>query len=72
MPVSKFDALKMRTSDLGFAEWSATDGGHFGSFNEYGWGDDKLYYTKKYEHGKSCLFYYRPKTEKLDVVIFYH
>ena len=28
--------------------------------------------TQKDEKGKLCAFYYRPKTERLDVIIFYH
>ena len=72
MPVSNFDALKARTDTLGFDEWFETDGGHFGSFNETGGDSNELYYTKKYERGKSCLIYYRPQNERLDVIIFYH
>jgi len=71
MPLANFDALKMKTKELGFEEWVEGDGG-FGSFNEFSWDNNKLYYTKKYKDSKSCFFYYRPKTERLDVIIFYH
>jgi len=69
LPLSNFDAFKMQTRELGFEEW-VEGSGQFGSFNEFSRDNNKLYYTKKYKDSKSCLFYYRPKTERLDVIIF--
>ena len=71
MPRARFDALMARTDELGFTEWTEGDG-QFGSFSEFSWDNNKLYHTEKDEAGKLCLFYYRPKTERLDVIIFYH
>lgn len=71
MPRSKFDTLEMRTIELGFQDWSVGDG-QFGSFNEFSAEGNEFYYTKKDIDGKLCMFYYRPKTERLDVIIFYH
>lgn len=71
MPLSNFNAFKMQTKELGFEEW-IEGSGQFGSFNEFSWDSNKLYYTQKYTTGKSCLFYYRPNIERLDAIIFYH
>ena len=71
MPLSNFNAFKTQTKELGFGEWIKGDG-QFGSFSEFSRDSDKLYYTKKDKDGKLCLFYYRPKTERLDAIIFYH
>jgi hypothetical protein len=71
MASSKFESFKVETSKIGFQDWVVGDG-QFGSFNEFSVEGNELYYSKKEEIGKLCLIYYRPKTETLDVIIFYH
>ena len=70
MPSSRFEEFIAYTTASGFQKWEPGDG-QFGSFNEYSTDDNPLLYTKKRvgrEH--LCLFYYRPKAEVLNVIVF--
>ena len=78
MPRANFDGFKALTQDLGYEEWREVGRkyeieGQFGSFYEYSYQNNKLYFTYMRVTGSvSCKFFYRPNTERLHAVVFLH
>jgi hypothetical protein len=70
MPSVNFLAFKNYTAELGFPDWKLGEG-QFGSFTESSEAGNELFYTEKpVNPDVSCLLFYRPRTETLNVIVF--
>jgi hypothetical protein len=68
---SEFDTFKILADGAGFSLWKP-QGGQYGSFNEESNISNPLFYSEKQLGTCKTMLFYRPSTETLDAVTFYH